>query len=146
MIFSNYRLLIIFFILFQQSNVQAQSVFNCLLKVTSLESKYVPLIGFEGTRDLNINVTVYQDNRVQVSGMGHVDAIYPPARISDTGIEFSGLLRFSDEKVRSYYVEKVISGFLNRYSGSFEIYTPKDNMGFVTFSGKGVCTKANKLF
>lgn len=146
-VFSRYlfiSLLLIFMML--NSKAYAQSVLNCDVAVTSLESRYVPLLGFEGTKTITIVVTVFQDNRVQVSGMNHIDAVYPATRITSDGIEFSGLLSFADQNVKKYYGSKVISGFLNRYNGKFEIYTPKDNMGFITFSGEGRCTKANKLF
>jgi len=146
-IFSKY-LSTSFFIIFMLFNSQAygQSVLNCDVVVTSLESRHVPLLGFEGTKTITIVVTIYQDNRVQISGMNHIDAIYPAKRVTSDGIEFSGLLTPADLTVKKYYGNKVISGFLNRYNGAFDIFTPLDNMGFITFSGKGLCTKANKLF
>jgi hypothetical protein len=131
---------------FLSFNLSAQTTLNCSLELTSLESRHIPLFGFEGTKTLNINVTVLQDNRIQISGLGQIDAIYPATKLSDSGINFSGLLKFPNPNTRSWYGDKIISGSLNRFNGSFDIYTPADSLGFITFSGKGFCSKASKLF
>ncbi len=136
----------VFSLSFLSINLSAQTTLNCIVELTSLESKYIPLFGFEGTKTLNMNVTVLQDNRIQISGLGQIDAIYPATKASDSGINFSGLLRFTNQNTRSYYGDKIISGSLNRFNGSFDIYTPADNLGFITFSGKGFCSKATRLF
>ena len=131
---------------FLSFNLGAQTTLNCSLELTSLESRHIPLFGFEGTKTLNINVTVLQDNRIQISGLGQIDAIYPVTKFSDSGVNFSGLLKFSNPNTRSWYGDKIISGSLNRFNGSFDIFTPPDNLGFITFSGKGFCSKASRLF
>jgi len=127
-------------------NLGAQTNLNCILELTSFESRYIPLFGFEGTKTFNVNVTVLQDNRIQISGLGQIDAIYPPTKVSDSGVNFSGLLRFTNPTTRSHYGDRIISGSLNRFNGSFDVYTPADSLGFITFSGKGFCSKANRLF
>ena len=135
------------FFLFSFNNLQAQTILNCSLNITSLETKYLPLIGFEGTKLVNVMVTVHGDNKIQVSGLLHIDAIYQPVRVTDDGIYFSGIRTFSDERVQRHYGSKVISGSLNRYTGLFSIYTPeKENRGSITFGGEGYCTKVTKLF
>ncbi len=131
---------------FLSFNLGAQTTLNCSLELTSLESRHIPLFGFEGTKTLNVNVTVLQDNRIQISGLAQIDAIYPVTKVHDGGINFSGLLKFSNPNTRSWYGDKIISGSLNRFNGSFDIYTPADSLGFITFSGKGFCSKASKLF
>jgi hypothetical protein len=135
-----------FALFFLSANLGAQTTLNCIVELTSLESRVIPLFGFEGTKTFNVNVTVLQDNRIQISGLGQIDAVYPPTKISDSGINFSGLLKFPNPNTRSYYGDKIISGSLNRFNGSFDIYTPADNLGFITFSGKGFCSKASRLF
>lgn len=135
-----------FFVSFGANNLQAQTVLNCILNITSLETKYLPLIGFEGNKTVGVLVTIYRDNKIQVSGLLHVDAIYQPVRVTEDGIYFSGIRTFSDERVQRHYGSKIISGSLNRYSGLFSIYTPeKENRGSITFGGEGYCTKVNRL-